>query len=207
LNRANGRATIFETPNDYRAFEQVLLEAHDRQDMRILAYCVMPNHWHMVLWPRQDGDLSDFVGWLATTHVRRRRAFRKCDDPGHLYQGRFKSFPVQEDGHFLTVCRYVERNPLRASLVARAQDWQWSSLWRRVRGDDQSRTILSDWPLPMPSDWVERVNEPLTQAELNALRKCVERGSPYGTEDWSQEAAARLGLEFTLRPRGRPKTE
>ncbi|MCX5677082.1 MAG: transposase [Planctomycetota bacterium] len=205
LNRANSRATIFETSDDYRAFEQVLLEARDRQDMRILAYCVMPNHWHMVLRPRHDGDLSDFVGWLATTHIRRRRAFLKCDSTGHLYQGRFKSFPVQEDGHFITVCRYVERNPLRASLVARAEDWQWSSLWRRVRGDAQAKAILSDWPLPQPPNWVERVNEPLTQAELDTIRKCVARGSPYGTEDWRQEAAARLGIEFTLRSRGRPK--
>jgi len=205
LNRANGGATIFETSEDYHAFEQMLLEARDRQDMRILAYCVMPNHWHMVLWPCKDGDLSDFMGWLTTTHVRRRHAFRKCDGTGHLYQGRFKSFPVQEDGHFITVCRYVERNPLRASLAARAEDWQWSSLWRRVRGGAQAKALLSDWPLPQPSNWVERVNEPLTQAELDAIRKCVARGSPYGAKDWSQEAAARMGLEFTLRSRGRLK--
>jgi len=205
LNRANGGATIFKTSDDYRAFEQALLEARDRLDMRILAYCVMPNHWHMVLWPRKDGDLSDFMGWLATTHVRRRRAFRKCDGTGHLYQGRFKSFPVQEDGHFITVCRYVERNPLRASLVARAEDWQWSSLWRRVRGDAQAKALLSDWPLPMPPNWVGLVNEPLTQKELDAVRNCAVRGTPYGGREWTVRTAAKHGLEFTLRPRGRPK--
>jgi len=207
LNRANGGATIFKGAGDYQAFEQALSEARDRLDMRILAYCVMPNHWHMVLWPRQDGDLSDFAGWLTTTHIRRWHAFRKSDGTGHLYQGRFKSFPVQEDAHFLTVCRYVERNPLRASLVDRAEDWRWGSLWRRVHGDAQARAILSEWPLPIPTNWVEWVNQPLTQVELNAIRKCVARGSPYGGADWTGQTAAKLGLEFTLRPRGRPARE
>jgi putative transposase len=183
LNRANAGARIFQSPGDYQAFEQVLSEARRRLDMRILAYCIMPTHWHMVLWPRQNGDLSDFMSWLTTTHIRRWHAFRKSDGTGHLYQGRFKSFPVQEDAHFLTVCRYVERNPLWASLVVRAEDWRWGSLWRRVHGDAQARAILSEWPLPIPTNWVEWVNQPLTQVELNAIRKCVARGSPYGGAD------------------------
>jgi len=207
LNRANGGATIFKGAGDYQAFEQALSEARDRLDMRILAYCVMPNHWHMVLWPRQDGDLSDFTGWLTTTHIRRWHAFRKSDGTGHLYQGRFKSFPVQEDAHFLTVCRYVERNPLRAGLVTRAEDWKWSSLWLRLRGDSKAKALLSDWPLPLPPNWVAWVNEPLTQEELDAVRKCAARGSPYGEADWLRQTAAKLGLEHTLRPRGRPARE
>ena len=205
LNRANGGATIFETSDDYHAFEQVLLEARDRRHMRILAYCVMPNHWHMVLWPHQDGDLSDFLGWLTTTHIRRWRAFRKCDGAGHLYQGRFKSFPVQEDGHFLTVCRYVERNPLRASLVARAEDWRWRSLWLRLRADSKAKAILSDWPVAMPPNWVEWVNEPISASEVAAIRQCLARGSPYGSDPWSQQTAAELGIKFTTRSRGRPR--
>ncbi|MCX5674877.1 MAG: transposase [Planctomycetota bacterium] len=205
LNRANGGATIFKGAGDYQAFEQALSEARDRLDMRILAYCVMPNHWHMVLWPRQDGDLSDFAGWLTTTHIRRWHAFRKSDGTGHLYQGRFKSFPVQEDAHFLTVCRYVERNPLRAGLVTRAEDWKWSSLWLRLRGDSKAKALLGDWPLPLPPNWVAWVNEPLTQEELDAVRECAARGTPYGECEWTVHTAAKLGLESTLRPRGRPK--
>lgn len=121
LNRANGRLPIFEKNEDYEAFERVLAQAVQRVDIRLLAYCVMPNHWHLVLWPRVDGDLSRFVGWLTLTHTQRWHAHRHTTGSGHLYQGRFKSFPVQTDEHFLAVCRYVERNPLRAGLVSRAE--------------------------------------------------------------------------------------
>jgi len=110
LNRANARMTIFENPHDYDAFERVLEEAVERTNMRLLAYCVMPNHWHLVAWPAEDGQLSRFTGWLTLTHTQRRHAHRHSTGSGHVYQGRFKSFPVQDDEHFLAVCRYVERN-------------------------------------------------------------------------------------------------
>ncbi|MCX7423960.1 MAG: transposase, partial [Planctomycetia bacterium] len=135
LNRANARATIFEKPEDYAAFERVLQEALDRVEMRVLAYCLMPNHWHLVLWPRLDGDLSKFMGWLTLTHTQRWHAHHRTVGTGHLYQGRYKSFPVQDDEHFLTVCRYVERNGLRANLAPRAEEWRWSSLWHRRERD------------------------------------------------------------------------
>ena len=140
LNRRVGRMTLFEKDEDYAAFEQVLSEAHPRSPMRLLAYCLMPNHWHLVLWPRHDGELSRYMQWLTTTHMRRWHAHHGTRGTGALYQGRYKSFPVQEDGHFLVVCRYVERNALRAGLVERAEQWAWSSLWRRqpppfIRGD------------------------------------------------------------------------
>jgi REP element-mobilizing transposase RayT len=117
LNRANARMTIFENDADYAAFEQVLEEAVERTGTRLLAYCLMPNHWHLVLWPREDGELSRFTGWLTLTHTQRWHAHRHSSGSGHLYQGRFKSFPVQDDNHFWTLCRYVERNALRAKLV------------------------------------------------------------------------------------------
>ena len=105
LNRANARMTIFETDGDYEAFERIIEEAVERFDMRLLAYQVMPNHWHQVVWPREDGDLSRYVGWLTLTHTQRWHAHRHSAGSGHLYQGRFKSFPVEGDGHFLTVGR------------------------------------------------------------------------------------------------------
>ena len=138
-NRANGRQGIFEKVEDYEAFDRVLMAAHERVSMRTVAYCVMPNHWHLVLWPRRDGDLSRFMGWLTLTHTQRWHAHHQTAGTGHLYQGRFKSFPVQNDDHMLTVCRYVERNPLRAGPVVRAETWRWSSLWRRSEGADQAR--------------------------------------------------------------------
>jgi putative transposase len=134
LNRANARMRIFDKPKDYEAFENILTEAVERVKMRVLAYCVMPNHWHLVLWPREDGDLSTFVGWVTLTHTQRWHAHRHSVGSGHVYQGRFKSFLVESDEYLWAVCRYVERNALRAGLSRRAQEWRWSSLWRREGG-------------------------------------------------------------------------
>jgi putative transposase len=145
LNRAVGRSTIFEKAGDYAAFEQVLEEAREQVEMRLLSFCVMPNHWHLVLWPREDGDLSTYLCWLTNTPTRRWHLAHRTVGTGPLYQGRFKSFPVQEDGHFFTVCRYVERNALRANLVAAAQQWLWSRLWHRV--NKSQAVTLASWPI------------------------------------------------------------
>jgi putative transposase len=204
LNRANARMTIFEKDADYEAFEAILEEARDRFDMRILAWCLMPNHWHLVLWPRDDGDLSRFTGWLTLTHTQRWHAHRKSAGGGHVYQGRFKSFPVQEDEHFLMLCRYVERNALRARLCGRAEKWRWGSLFRHVRGGAPA-DLLHRWPIRRSANWVDFVNAPQTESELAAIRRSVKRGSPFGNDRWTKLAARRLELESTLKPRGRPK--
>jgi REP-associated tyrosine transposase len=204
LNRANGRLPIFEKDEDYRAFERVLVEVCDHIRMRLLAYCLMPNHWHLVLWPRVDGDLSTFMRLLTLTHTQRWHAHRRSTGSGHLYQGRFKAFLVQSDPHLLTVCRYVERNALRAKLVKRAENWRWGSLWRHAYGDAKVRALLSDWPIPRPRNWVSRANRLESETELRALRRSVNRGSPFGSSRWVERTVKRLGLESTLRPRGRP---
>ncbi|MDP9173653.1 MAG: transposase, partial [Planctomycetota bacterium] len=123
INRGNGRRRLFHKPADYAAFQQVMLEAMARTPTRLLGWCLMPNHWHMVLWPREDGELSAFVRWLTHTHTQRWHAHHRSAGQGHVYQGRFKSFPIQRDEHLLTVLRYVERNPVRAARVARAEAW------------------------------------------------------------------------------------
>jgi putative transposase len=164
----------------------------------------MPNHWHQVLWPAEDGELSAFVGWLSNAHVRRWHAHYHSGGSGHVYQGRFKSFPVQDDRHLLTALRYVEANPLRARLVERAEAWRWSSLCCRERGVGLC-PILDEWPVDRPADWVRIVNEPLPEEELARVQASVLKGTPLGKEDWVQAAAGRLGLEHTLRRRGRPK--
>src|SRR5580698_2892446 len=115
----------------------------------------MPNHWHMFVWPRKDGELSEYLRWVTVTHTQRWHAHHHTAGTGPLYQGRFKSFPVQSNEHLLTVCRYVERNALRANLVARAEDWRWSSLWRRQCGD---ASLLAEWPVPRSRSWVSFVN-------------------------------------------------
>ena len=207
LNRANARMTIFEDEGDFTAFETVLLQAVERSQTRLLAYCLMPNHWHLVLWPSEDGELSRFIGWLTLTHTQRWHAHRRSTGSGHVYQGRFKSFPIQEDEHFYTVARYVERNALRANLTRRAERWRWGSLYRWLRGSAEDRQLLAPWPLPRKSSWVEHVNVGQTEAELAALRRSVRRGSPFGDASWSDRVAGRLGLESTLRAQGRPKKQ
>jgi putative transposase len=205
LNRAVARLPLFEKPADYAAFLRVVAEALDECPMRILAFVLMPNHWHFVLWPKDDGDLSAFCRWMTHTHSMRWHAHYHTSGTGHIYQGRFKSFPVQGDEHFYTVCRYVERNPLRAKLVQRAEQWRWSSLWRRLHGDDQPGVLLHAWPVPVPATWVAHVQEAQTEAELEALRESVQRGRPFGSARWQKRTAARLDLGHTLRPPGRPK--
>jgi putative transposase len=199
--------TIFDDAEDFAAFERVLQQAVERTQTRLLAYCVMPNHWHLLVWPRRPGELSRFVGWLTLTHTQRWHAHRHSAGSGHVYQGRFKSFPIQEDDHFHVVARYVERNALRANLVRRAEQWRWSSLHRWLRGSADEQRLLAPWPLPRRADWVERVNTPLSEAELTAVRRSVARGSPFGDDRWSERAVRRLGLTSTVRPRGRPKKD
>jgi putative transposase len=205
LNRAVARLPLFQKDGDYDAFERVLAEALHEHPIRVLAYCVMPNHWHFVLWPEHDGELTAFLRWLTHTHTMRWHTHYHSAGTGHLYQGRFKAFPIQEDDHLYTVLRYVERNPLRAGLVKRAEQWRWSSLWRRQSGNPGLQELLAPWPVPLPGDWVARINRPETEGELAAVRQAVVRGSPFGSLAWQEKTARRLGLEFTLRRRGRPK--
>jgi putative transposase len=207
MNRAVARLPLFEKEGDYAAFEQVLCEAHKQHPIRVFAYCLMPNHWHFVLWPKEDEDLTAFLRWLTHTHTMRWHAHHGTRGTGHLYQGRFKAIPIQTDEHFYSVARYVERNPVRAALVRTAIQWRWSSFWQREHGDGDVQNILARWPVSMPSDWPEIVNRAETEAELIALRQAVRRDRPFGGERWLTNTAVRLGLEYTLRPRGRPRLD
>jgi putative transposase len=203
LNRGVGRTQIFRAEKDYEAFLRVVEQTLRVAPMRICAYCWLPNHWHFVLWPRRDGDLSGFMQRMANMHTQRWQRAKLRVGYGHLYQGRFKSFPIEGDEHFYGVARYVERNALRAGLVRRAEDWRWGSLHARVHAG--RGPLLAEWPLAEPSDWIEQVNLPQTEAELEAIRRCVRRGSPYGNAPWTEQTAAQLRLQSTLQPRGRPR--
>ena len=210
LNRAIGSLTLFTKPSDYDAFERVLQLACQREPLRILSYCIMPNHWHLVVWPQthRDDQVSEFMRWLTLTHTQRWHAHFHTAGTGPIYQGRFKSFPVQSDEHLWTVVRYLERNPKRAQLVRRAEDWQWSSLYHWQRNDELAKTLLHDLPTSAgqrPSDWVEIVNRPQTEAELAELRRSVKRGSPFGDSKWTTHVVNRSGLDATVRPPGRPR--
>ena len=201
VNRGNARGEVYHKDEDYAAFVTLLGQACERLPMRVLAYCLMPNHFHLVLWPRGDGDLSRWMQWLLTAHVR--RYHRHYQGSGHVWQGRFKAFPIQQDEHLLTVLRYVERNPVRANLVERAEQWAWSSapLWCRK----ELPAYLLAGPVRYEGNWLAWVNRPQTDAEEADLRKCVARGTPFGGPLWQRRTAGRLGLESSLRPRGRPR--
>lgn len=205
LNRGNGRNTVFHKDGDYAAFLKLMHEASERTSMRLLSYCLMPNHFHLVLWPRVDGDLSKWMQWLSTAHVR--RYHRHYSTSGHVWQGRFKSFPIQDDAHLLTVLRYVERNPVRAKSipVRKAQNWQWSSVGKPPK--DTVVPKLDPGPVKRHKDWLNWVNQPLSKDERDALQLCISRGQPYGEEDWKSKTAKKLGIESSIRPRGRPRKE
>ena len=207
LNRGNAREDIFHKEEDYAAFERVLGEGLQRYDVRLFSYTLMPNHWHLVLQPDQDGQMGRMLRWVTATHTLRYHSHYHTAGEGHLYQGRFKSFPVADDEHFLSVCRYVERNPLRAKLVKRAQQWRFGSFYRWSEKADRDPKLLSPWPMRRPPGWIKRVNEPLTKKELESIRQCVDRGRPYGDETWREELANRYDLWSTIRPRGRPRVD
>jgi putative transposase len=167
----------------------------------------MPTHWHLVLWPAADGELTSFLRWLTLTHSVRWHKHHHSTGSGHVYQNRFKAFAVAEDDHLLAVLRYVERNALRAGLVRRAEDWPWSSLACRAAGGEVALRRLHPGPVALPPDWPRLVSEPQTEAELEALRRSVARGRPYGADAWVQAVVQRLGLQSTVRPRGRPRKQ
>lgn len=203
VTRGNARATIFHSEADHREFISLMESATERVPIDVLAWCLMPNHVHFVMQPRGDGDLARWMHWLLTSHVQRHRARYKTS--GRIWQGRYKAFPIQADTHLLMVLRYVERNPVRASLAHRSADWPWSSA--RVRaGLADSRSLLAPSLVPLPSPWLEWVDEPLTQAELANVRTSVNRNRPYGDPAWTRGIAERLDLVGTMMPHGRPMT-
>lgn len=207
FNRANGKLRIFRKAGDFVAFENILADGLFRFDMRLCGYTVMGNHWHLLLWPKNDGDLSEFMHWLGVTHTNRWHAAHGTTGMGHLYQGRFKSFPLRDDHHYLSVLRYIEANPFRAKLAETPDQWPYSSLAKRM-GLCNNEIKLTQGPVPLPPNWTERV---LAFADYeqraDEIRKCIKRGRPFGDKQWVNKTAAQLQLESTLRPRGRPRKE
>ena len=202
LNRASRRDRLFVYSEDYRVFVQVLAEAKQRLNMRLLAFSVMPNHWHLIVWPSADKQLSQFMHWLTLTHTQRWHTMHATSGTGPLYQGRYKAIPIQSDHHFLTVARYVERNPVRAGLVDRVQDWPWCSAWHR--SNNCNMDLLDTWPVEASSDWLSVVNEPQNQVHLSAVREAIGRSAPFGDAGWTQDIAEALDLAHTLQRPGRP---
>lgn len=204
LNQGADRRVLFEDSGDFAAFERIVAEGLRRYDLALYCYQLMPTHWHLVLSPRKNGELGRFIGWITATHTVRHRTRHLSRAGGLVYQGRYKSFPIENDEHFLTVCRYVEGNAVRANLVERAEEWRWSSLWRWTRANRSK--LLSRWPIARRANWAEWVSAPLNERELSRIRNAAVRGTPYGDTDWTNLTARRLGIESTLHARGRPRS-
>jgi len=209
INRANAKRTIFFSDGDYLAFEEILMDGVEQFDIRLYVFELMPNHWHLVLSPIRDGDMGKFMAWLCTTHTARYHTYHDTVGFGHVYQGRYKSFIIESDGYFHRVCRYAERNALRAGLVANAEDWRWSSAWIRKHGTDKQKKMLSEWPVEMPDDYLSSLNEEddsdSQKEKLREIRTAVNKEIPFGSIGWKEKLQEKFGIVATGRPRGRPK--
>ena len=150
VNRSVDRRRIFHTDRDYWAFVDLLQEGTSKEFVSIFGYCVMPNHWHLLLRALSDSGVSAYMKWLTTTHVRRYRSFYGTVGHGHLYKARFRHGIIADDESFIRALRYVEANAAKADLTARSEDWRWSSAFeRRMR----HRHILCPPPCQLPQNW------------------------------------------------------
>lgn len=197
---------IFRSEEDYQDFEAVLCEMVERFEPRVLSYCVLPKHWHLILVPRKDGDLSKLMAWLTITHSARWHAKPRRSGTGGLYERRFKAFPVQDDLSLLELIRFVESHPKRTgSINADVETWRWSSGFMRGNGSGQSKVPISSSPIALPTDWLAQINQAQPEEILLRIENAIARSCPYGDPLWVAKTAKRLGLESTVRPRGRPK--
>jgi len=203
INRGNGGREVFHKEKDYEAFVRLMKEAKDRYPVKLYGYCLMPNHFHMAVRPKKGEELSKWMQWLMTSHVRRYHSH--YESSGHVWQGRYKSFMVQEDKHLLMVLRYIEGNPGRAKMVASAKEWRWSS-HNEVIGADNSGLVDKEF-IEIPKEWTEYVDASLAGNELDRVRASVNRQTPLGDATWLTKVCREFGLESTIRRRGRPRKQ
>ncbi len=202
INRGDHRETIFHKPGDFAAFIGLVGESARRIAMRIVAYCVMRNHFHLLIWPHQGSDLSAYMQVLMNLHIQRYRRHYPVS-PGHIYQGRYRNVIVQDGAHLLKVARYVEANPVAAGLVRRAEDYEWSSAHRRR--NESWRPTLDETLISRSDEWRRFVNQPLSVESVAHIDRCVKKGCPIGDPEWTDRVIAQHGLEHTTRGKGRPR--
>jgi len=202
LNRGNAKQEVFHKKEDYEIFIDLIREAKELHPVKLFAYCLMPNHFHLLIMPIKTKELSNFMQWLMTSQVRKHH--KHYDTSGHVWQGRFKDFIVSTDEYLLTVLRYIENNPVRSGIVKYAKDWTWSSHRERILSS-KKKTLLEDLPIELPEDWAKFVDQAFEEQELDIIHKSVNRGTPYGSQEWQKKKCKELGLESTIRPIGRPR--
>lgn len=205
LNRGDHRETLFHKPADFRAFLKVFADTAERIAMRILAYCIMRNHFHFVLWPYEGADLPRFMHLLMSTHIARYLRHYPPVSPGHLYQDRYTNVLVEAGPPLLRVLRYVEANAFAANLVPRAEEYPWTSASPEALED--GRPFICEWPIARPANWSELLNTRTAASERQRIQRCAARGAPYGSTAWSEQVVKTFHLEHTVRRPGRPKSD
>jgi putative transposase len=203
LNRGDHREVLFHKPGDFWAFLAVVAEAACRVPMRILAYCIMRNHFHLLLWPYRGADLPVFMQMLMNLHIQRYLRHYPPASPGHIYQGRYANSIIETGPALIRVARYVEANALSAGIVTRAEHYNWSSA--SPLASDPSRPILAKWPIAKPADWPSILNTPTATEEWTRIQRSLRRGAPVGSGNWIRKVAKAYGLEHAIRRQGRPR--
>jgi putative transposase len=212
LNRGNNRAPVFFTPEDYHTFLAALAKTKRRYPFRLYGYCLMTNHFRLLLAPEAGVTVSRVLQSLTVTHTW--HYHRRRGTVGHVWQGRFKSPVVQDDDHALVVLRYIEANPLRAGMVADLADHPWSSYGAHGLGRaDPLLSALPAWealgrePEGRRAYWRGWVRTPLAEHELAEVRRSVVSGRPFGAAAWAEAKTALLAFPPAPRPRGRPRKD
>ncbi len=177
--RANAKIKIFNSEEDYLLFEYTFIQAIDRFDMRIYVFEIMPTHIHLAPSPLRDGDLSKFMHWLTMTFTQRYHKKYGTTGTGHLFQGRYKSFIVKDEKYLLQLFVYIERNAFKANLVQSAEDWRWSSLWIRLKGNKFKKKMLAPWPIDIPDNYLNILNSPLIINPDELWIKKAKIGRPF----------------------------
>jgi REP-associated tyrosine transposase len=204
MNRGDHRETIFHKSADFQAFLGLMAESVRRVPMRILAYCIMRNHFHLLLWPDHGVELSAYMQVLMNLHIQRYLLHYPPSSPGHIYQGRYTNSLVQDGVSFLTVMRYVEANALTAQIVSHAEDYLWSSA--SPHASDPDRPALAEGPIAKPADWLDFINTPVSAEVFEKIHRAAQRGAPIGDATWTNRMVTAYQLEHTVRDRGRPRS-
>jgi len=200
MNRGQDGLDIFRGLHDYLAFLDMLMVARQRYKVELFAFCLLPDHFHLLVRPTKGDELSYCMQWLQTSYARRYNEYYACEGP--LWQGRYKSCLVQENGCLLAMMRFIEAHPVRSGLAERALDYVWSSHRENYWGNRRQK--LDQLPVPLPGGWFERVDVELSETILRQMVLCSHRQLPFGLAEWQKHKCRELGLEGSFRPRGRP---
>lgn len=172
MNRSNARLKINFEKKDYILFLKTLKEAQEIFETDILAFCIMHNHFHLIIHTKMDGEMGKFMKWLTLTYTQRWHKKHETTGHGHLFQGRYKSVFIKDERQLGVVIRYVERNPLTANLVSEVLSWRYSSLYQIFKYEEEKYKIpLCRKCFIRPTKYLENLIDPLTVNEIDKMKE------------------------------------